>query len=216
MKKLIDELIRDDYLKTPRIIEAFRKIDRTDFLPSAGKSAASLRDESEINAPLPTAFGQTISQPLTVAIMLELLQPSAGDHVLDIGSGSGWTACLLAALVGKKGQVTSLERIPELKAFAEENTRKYAFPHITYLVADGWRGYEPNAPYDVIHVAAAATEVPGDLVQQLRPGGRLCLPVGSVGQDLVLITKKPDGQTTEKRYPGFVFVPLVRDEKKEN
>ncbi|MFA5107480.1 MAG: protein-L-isoaspartate O-methyltransferase [Patescibacteria group bacterium] len=216
MKKLIDELIRDGYLKTPQVIEAFQKIDRADFLPRDGKSAGQLRIESEINAPLPTAYGQTISQPLTVAFMLELLQPTVGERVLDIGSGSGWTACLLAALVGETGQVTSLERIPELKKFAEENSAPYAFPNITYLVADGWRGYAPNAPYDVIHVAAAVTEIPEALMQQLQPGGRLCLPVGSVGQDLVLISKKSDGQITEKRYPGFVFVPLRRDEPEEN
>lgn len=214
MKKLIEELINDGYLRTPKIIEAFRKIDRADYLPSAGKDTEFLQKESEINAPLPTVHGQTISQPLTVAIMLELLQPLPGDKILDIGSGSGWTACLLAELVGPTGRVTSLEVLPELKELAEHNTRKYSFTNIKYHLADGWRGYEPDAPYDAIHVAAAVQKVPETLINQLKPGGRICLPVGEVVQELVYISKEASGKCREKHYPGFIFVPLIHGQQK--
>ncbi|MCD6283661.1 protein-L-isoaspartate O-methyltransferase, partial [bacterium] len=96
METLIQQLISEGYLKTPEIIKAFREIDRKDFVPSY------LKKEAYINAPLPIGFGQTISQPLTVAFMLELLQPKRGDKILDIGSGSGWTTALLAYIVGQK------------------------------------------------------------------------------------------------------------------
>src|SRR3989338_8071025 len=105
---LIDDLIGGGYLKTPLIIEAFKKIDRADFV------SENLRDEAYENYPLPIGFDQTISQPLTVAFMLELLQPQPGEKILDIGSGSGWTTTLLAFCVGKEGRGFGLERIPEL------------------------------------------------------------------------------------------------------
>jgi len=119
MESLVNNLISQGYLKTPHVIRAFRKIDRADFvLPEFSNSAAA-------NVPLPIGHGQTISQPLTVAFMLELLQPEAGDKILDVGSGSGWTTALLAEIVGKRGQVFSMEIVPELCKFGKENTKKY-------------------------------------------------------------------------------------------
>lgn len=209
MRKLIDELIREGYLRTPGIIKAFRKIDRADFIPSAGKDALRLQAESEINAPLPTAAGQTISQPLTVAVMLELLQPALGDRVLDIGSGSGWTAALLAYLVGEKGRVTSLERLIELKEFAEKNINKYGLENISFILGNGWNGYRENAPYEIIHVAAAVTSIPKELTKQLSINGRMIIPVGEGRQDLVLVKKNKNGDIEEKRHSGYVFVPLI-------
>ena len=116
---LVDNLIEDGYLKTPEIISAFRKIKREDFLPK------NLKSLGELNEPLPIGKGQTISQPLTVAFMFELLQPKKGDIILDVGSGSGWTTSLLGEDVGKSGKVYGIEIIKEIKEFGEENTKKY-------------------------------------------------------------------------------------------
>jgi len=118
---LIDSLIKEGWLKTERIIKAFREIKRADFMPE------EMRDEAELNEALPIGQGQTISQPLVVAFMLEELKPKPGDNVLDIGSGSGWTTALLSYIVGKEGKVTAMEVVPELKEFGEKNVFKYNF-----------------------------------------------------------------------------------------
>ena len=118
---LIDSLIQEGWLKTPRIIEAFRKVRRIDFLPEDIKNLA------ELNEALPIGRGQTISQPLVVAFMIEQLQPEPGQKILDVGSGSGWTSALLAEIVGPKGKVIAIEVVPELKEFGEKNVAKYNF-----------------------------------------------------------------------------------------
>ncbi len=205
---LIDELIERGYLKTPEIIGAFRKIKREDFvLPQD-------RGYSEINSPLPIGYGQTISQPLTVAFMLELLQPQPGQKILDIGAGSGWTSALLAELAGSDGRIFGIERLPELCRFATDNTSHYGFAasgQIEIICGDGGRGLPDRAPFDRILVSAASSDIPEDLPRQLGSGGRLVIPVGPIGesQDIVLITKDKSGTITEERHPGFVFVPLV-------
>ncbi|MDD5342041.1 MAG: protein-L-isoaspartate O-methyltransferase [Patescibacteria group bacterium] len=213
MKKLIDNLISEGYLKTPAIIQAFRQVNRTDFLLPGERSQEELEAESEINAPLPIDEGQTISQPLTVAFMLELLQVRTGDRVLDVGSGSGWVACLLAKLAGSAGRVIALERILKLKKFGEANARKYIFHNLKFIHGDGARGYPAEAPYDKIHVAAAAKSIPQFLIDQLAKSGKMVIPVGVGLQDMVQISKSPDGTITEKRFPGFVFVPLVESKE---
>ncbi|MCK5211333.1 protein-L-isoaspartate(D-aspartate) O-methyltransferase [Candidatus Parcubacteria bacterium] len=210
MEKLIEKLIRDGYLKTPRIIEAFKEIKRKDFLLPKYKKMAGL------NEPLPIDHGQTISQPLTVAFMLELLQAKSGDKILDVGSGSGWSVALISEIVGPKGRVYGLERIQELAEFAECNINKYNFissKQARIIQGDGYKGLPEYAPFDKIIVAAAAKEVPKNLLVQLKIGGRLVLPIGETmsTQDMVVIDKGKNGQTKEKRYPGFIFVPLIND-----
>ncbi|MBI2054396.1 MAG: class I SAM-dependent methyltransferase, partial [Candidatus Staskawiczbacteria bacterium] len=116
---LIQNLIQEGWLKTPRIIEAFQKIKRADFLPQ------DLKNLAESNSALPIGFSQTISQSLVVAFMLEQLEPKSGEKILDIGSGSGWTSALLAEIVGNKGKIVALEIIPELAEFGKRNTAKY-------------------------------------------------------------------------------------------
>jgi len=118
---LVDSLIQQGWLKTPRIIEAFRNVKRVDFLPD------NLKNLDELNEALPIGFDQTISQPLVVAFMLELLRPQIGDKILDVGSGSGWTTALLSEIVGEEGRVIAIETIPELKEFGEKNVCKYNF-----------------------------------------------------------------------------------------
>lgn len=205
---LTGQLIKEGYLKTPRLISAWRKIERQDFLP------AELVDSAETNAPLPIGHGQTISQPLTVAFMLELLAADKGMKVLDVGSGSGWQTALLAELVGEIGTVHALEVIPELKGFGEKNVSKYNFiksKRVKFFCTDGWEGYTKAAPYDRIIVAAAGESIPQPLIEQLKDKGRLVMPVGGRwSQDIVLLIKEKGGKISEKRFPGFVFVPLVK------
>lgn len=204
MPDLVTELTASGALRTPRLIAAFRTVPRTAFLPPA------LVDEAERNAPLPIGHGQTISQPLTVALMLELVQPKPGERVLDVGAGSGWAAALLASVVGSTGRVVAVERVPALCDFARRNLAPFGFPQLELRCADGTRGAPDAAPFDVIHVAAAAPRrPPSALREQLTVGGRLVIPVGSGEQDLLIVTRRAAGRYDERRLPGFRFVPLI-------
>ena len=210
---LLDILIRDNWLKTPEIIKAFATIKRSDFLPE------SLKDLAEINEALPIGFGQTISQPLVVAFMIELLKPEFGNKVLDIGSGSGWTSALLGYLVAGrdfeadkenlKGKVIGLEIIPELVDFGRKNVAKYNFIEkgiVEIVCADGSHGYPQEAPFDRILVSASAQEAPQKLKDQLKIGGRLVIPIN---ESIWLFEKKSASNFESQEFPGFVFVPLI-------
>ncbi len=199
---LIQSLINDGYLKTPSIIEAFKKIDRADFIPEDRKK------EAYGNYPLPIGFGQTISQPLTVAFMLELLEPKPGEKILDIGSGSGWQAALLAHIVGEQGKIISIERIPELKEFAENNLKKIGI--IEVRIGDGTEGDVTNAPFDKIIAAAAGKNIPDAWEEQLKIGGRIVAPVK---ESILVLDKRGPDEFEEKQYLGFSFVPLVAGDK---
>lgn len=200
---LVDNLIEEGWLKTPAIIDAFKKIKRIDFLPEDSKNLAEL-DEA-----LPIGLGQTISQPLVVAFLLELLGPKPGDKVLDIGSGSGWTTALLAELVGSKGRVIAIEIVPELKEFGEKNVARYGFAKgiPEFICADGSKGYKKEAPYDKILASASAESLPEDWKKQLKTGGRIVSPVGS---SIWLFVKKSEAEFEEREFPGFTFVPLIK------
>jgi len=201
---LINQLIHQGYLKTPRIIQAFKKIDRTDFLP------VNLKDEAGGNYPLSIGHGQTISQPLTVAFMIELLKPEVGDKILDIGSGSGWTTAILAEIVGEKGKVYGLEVVPELKEMGEENVQKYNFKNVKFYLGNGWEGLKTYSPYDRILVSAACSNIPQNLKDQLEIGGRIVAPVGVYSQSIVKLDKISKDKFKKEEHPGFVFVPLVK------
>lgn len=209
---LIDNLIFENYLKTPAITRAFKKIKRQDFLRPEDKNKA------EINAPISIGYGQTISQPLTVALMLEFLQPQAGDKILDVGSGSGWTVALLAEIVGHNGKVYGIERISQLAQFAIDNISKYNFIEkgiVQIFCSDGYLGLPAYTPFDKIMVAAAAEEVPDQLLKQLKIGGNLVIPVGRQyqSQTIMVFNKTDQDKYQKKEYPGFVFVPLVKNNK---
>jgi len=203
---LIDSLIEQGWLKTPRIIHAFRKIKRKDFLPE------DMKDLAEVNGALSIGYGQTISQPLVVAFMLELLQPKPGDKILDIGAGSGWTSALVSEIVGDKGRVIAIEIIPELTEFGRKNIAKYNFIEkgITEFVrADGSKGYKKEAPFDKILCSAEAKEVPQAWKDQLKIGGRIVTPIGSSIWLFIKNSALKGFVFEEKEYPGFVFVPLI-------
>lgn len=202
---LINNFIKKRILKTAEIIKAFYKIKREDFVPE------NFKKEAYINAPLSIGFGQTISQPETVAFMLELLQPQKGDKILEIGFGSGWQTALLCEIIGKKGKVFGIERIPELKEFGEKNISKYNFiksKRAVVMIGDGAKGFKKEAPFDKIIVAASADSVPPALKEQLKINGRLVIPIKN---SIWLLIKKTDNQFEEIEYPGFVFVPLISE-----
>ena len=224
---LIDSLIKEGWLKTPKIIDAFQKIKREDFLPD------NLKDSAEVDAAMPIGFGQTISQPLTVAFMLELLQPKEGDKILDVGSGSGWTTALLAYIVSQKGnskseilnpkqiqntksqilngKVVALEIVPELKKIGEENATKYNFVKkgiAKFVLGDGSKGYKDAAPYDKILSGASGNDLPLAWKKQLKIDGRIVCPIET---SIWLFVKKTENNFESMEYPGFVFVPLIEN-----
>jgi len=201
---LIDSLIKDGWLKTPRIIEAFKEIKRADFMPD------NIKQLAEVNEALPIGQDQTISQPLTVAFMLEHLQPEAGDNILDIGSGSGWTSALLAQIVGSNGKVTAIEIIPELKEFGEKNVAKYKFIEkgiVEFICTDGSKGYKKRAPFNRILASAAGSKIPKAWKEQLKIKGRIVAPVKN---SIWILIKKSKKEFEETEYSGFAFVPLVK------
>ncbi len=202
-KILINDLIKQGYLKTDIIVEAFTEVKRAEFVPK------ELENEAYLNIPLPLGRGQTISQPLTVAFMLELLNPRPGQNILDVGSGSGWTTALLSHIVGKKGKVTALEIVPELCEMGRKNVSKLNF--IKKGIAeihnqDGYAGYIQNAPYDRILVSATVENIPKDLKSQLKIKGEMVIPVSNY---IWHLKKKKENNFYEEKYPGFSFVPLV-------
>ncbi len=196
---LIEGMKASGALRTPRIVEAFRKIDRRYFVPEGFEDAVYL------DAPLPIGEGQTISQPSTVAFMLELLGAREGDRVLDIGSGSGWTAALLGAIVGEHGEVTGLERQEALVAKGRKNIAPFGFRHVSIEQSGDALG-RPGDTFDRILVSASAPEIPQQLFAQLKPGGVLVIPVQNA---VFRFTKPSETEIRQEEYPGFAFVPLI-------
>jgi len=200
---IVDYLIEEGWLKTERIIKAFREIDRRDFVPESAK------DSAELNKPFSIGYGQTISQPLVVAFMLELLQPEKGNKILDIGSGSGWTTALLSYIVGDEGKVFGIEIVPELAEFGKKNILKYNFikqGRAEIICANGRKGYEKEAPFDRILVSAEAEKIIPSWKKQLKIKGRIVAPVKN---SIWLYCKKDQKKFEEKEYKGFIFVPLI-------
>jgi protein-L-isoaspartate(D-aspartate) O-methyltransferase len=185
----------------PRVLDAVARVPRHRFVPAAE------RHRAYENVALPIACGQTISQPVVVARMLELLELAPTDRVLDIGTGSGYHAALLALLAA---HVYTVERHPPLSAAARVTLAELGYDNVTYVVGDGWDGLPAEAPFDAINVAAATGErLPPALSQQLALGGRLVAPLGANHQFLVRVRHTPEGLTRE-RLEAVRFVPLVR------
>jgi protein-L-isoaspartate(D-aspartate) O-methyltransferase len=188
---------------SPRVRQAMGQVARHRFVPAA------LRDFAYANRPLPIGDGQTISQPFIVALMTELLDPKPSDRVLEVGTGSGYQAAVLAECVA---QVFTIEIVPALGERAAVLLRELGYRNIETRIGDGYKGWPEAAPFDGIIVTAAPQHVPQPLVDQLQRGGRMVIPVGSrdPGQDLLLITKDAAGRAVTEKTLAVRFVPLTR------
>ncbi|MBL7045267.1 MAG: protein-L-isoaspartate(D-aspartate) O-methyltransferase [Parcubacteria group bacterium] len=180
--------------------DAFLAIDRKDFV------SEDYAEEVYEDYALPIGYEQTISQPTTVAFMLELLGVEKGDKVLDVGSGSGFTSALLAHMVGESGKVIGVERVQELVGFGQENLNKYDFKNVEIVKSDKEVGLSSDAPYDKILVSAAAEEVPKKLLEQLKVGGTMVIPIYD---NIWQIRKTSETDTNIEKFERFEFVPLI-------
>jgi protein-L-isoaspartate(D-aspartate) O-methyltransferase len=187
---------------SPQVRAALAKVERHRFVP-AGQQSLAYR-----NHPLPIGSGQTISQPYIVALSTDLVAPQPGQRVLEIGTGSGYQAAMLAEIVSK---VYSIELVPSLGKEAAERLRTLGYANVEVRIGDGYAGWPEQAPFDSIVVTAAAPRVPEALVEQLKPGGRMVIPVGASheAQELLLIVKRADGSVEKRSVLLVRFVPLI-------
>jgi protein-L-isoaspartate(D-aspartate) O-methyltransferase len=185
-----------------RVMEALRRVPREDFVPDDMRGSA-FRDGA-----LPVGHGQTISQPYIVALMTDLLELSDDSIVLEIGTGTGFQAAILSQLAR---QVYSIERIPELARASQQRLAEMGYDNVETRCSDGYLGWPEKAPFDGIVVTAAAPEIPPALIEQLKPGGRMVIPIGLPysHQELMLVTKDPHGKTDTHDILGVAFVPMV-------
>jgi len=185
-----------------RVLDAMREVPRHLFVPKGAQA------EAYKNRPLAIGHGQTISQPYIVAIMTDLLKPRENHRVLEVGTGSGYQAAVMAKLTS---EVFTMEIIEPLGVQAGQRLQQLGYDNVQVRIGDGYYGWEEHAPFDAIIVTAAANHVPPPLVKQLKPGGRMIIPVGSafMVQQLVLIEKGMDGEVTLKQILPVRFVPLT-------
>jgi len=204
-KSLVKKLIAEGILRSKEVINAFLKVPREEFVLEDFKPFAYE------DRPLPIGYGQTISAPHMVALMTEELKPRRGCKVLEIGTGSGYQAAILAEIVKPEGHVWSVERIKELVRFARRNLRKLGYDkYVTVVHGDGSLGLPQYAPYDRIIVTAAAPKIPEPLIKQLAEGGRMVIPVGnSFYQVLKVVEKLPGGKVRVSNSVSCIFVPLI-------
>jgi protein-L-isoaspartate(D-aspartate) O-methyltransferase len=210
---LLDQ-IREDYRETAiytgrtlpneRVMQALRAVPRHLFVPT------ELLPNAYFNRPLPIGHGQTISQPYIVALMTDLIQPNADAVVLEVGTGSGYQAAILGQLVK---QVYSVEIIDKLAEQARERLHRLGYLNIEVQAGNGHLGWPEHAPYDAILVTAAAERIPAALIAQLKPGGKLVIPVGGFlgGQSLMLVSKDARGLIDTRNVLSVMFVPLVAE-----
>jgi len=201
--EMVERQLRRRGIDEERVLAAIGRVPRELFVPEG------LRSHAYDDGALPIGHGQTISQPFVVATICALLGLDGHERVLDVGTGSGYQAAVLAELAA---EVVTIERVPELAGEARERLLEAGLPNVEVRVGDGSLGVPERAPFDAIAVAAAAPSVPRALYEQLSDGGRLVLPRGSrLGQDLVLVLRTPDGPA-ERASISCRFVPLVGDE----
>jgi protein-L-isoaspartate(D-aspartate) O-methyltransferase len=187
-------------IRDKRVLDAMGRAPREKFIPQR------LADDAYCDGPLPIGHGQTISQPYIVALMTQLVEPKADGRALDIGTGSGYQAAVLAELCK---EVYSIEIVEPLAVAAKKRLADLGYTNVVVRHGDGYRGWKEHAPFDAIVVAAAADHVPGPLVEQLAPRGRLVMPVGRYFQNLLLVEKRPDGSVVQEVIVPVAFVPMT-------
>ena len=202
-RRLVERLEEEGVIRSRAVKEAFLAYPRYLFVEER------YRDYAHVDEPLPIPAGQTVSAPHMVAIMLELAGLRRGMNVLEVGTGSGWNASLIAHMV--RTDVYTVERIPELVEFARRNLERAGVRNVHVVPGDGTLGFLPKAPYDRVIVTAGAPEIPEPLLEQLKVGGKLIIPVGRhhVWQELLEVVKLEDGSTQVKKHGGVAFVPLI-------
>ena len=202
---MVERQLRRRRITDPRILDAFLEVPREAFV-SAEYAHLAYGDH-----PLPIEAGQTISQPYIVALMIEAAGIKAGDKVLEVGSGSGYAAAVLSRIAA---EVVGIERQHELVEVARERLKRLGYDNVTIVGGDGTKGCQEEAPFDAILAAASGSHIPAPLVEQLRPGGTIVMPVGSPGwvQKLVKVTKREDGTLQQSDLGGVRFVPLIGEE----
>lgn len=201
-ERMVDRQIAGRGIRHEEVLRAMREVERHAFVPRARRGMAYA------DAPLSIGEGQTISQPYMVAAMTEAIDPKPGDVVLEVGTGSGYQAAVLARLVE---HVYTIEIIESLADSARERLEEHGCTNVTVRAGDGYAGWPEHAPFDAIVVTAAPDHVPEPLVEQLRPGGRMVIPVGEVhrSQELLLIEKDADGDVIRRTMMPVRFVPLT-------
>ncbi len=209
-ERLIERYRREGILRSRAVIEAFRKVPREEFVPPR------YREQAYLDTPLPIGYGQTISAPHMVCIYAEQLDLKVGLKVLEIGAGSGYNAAVMAEIVApenlpqeKWGHVYTVEIVPELCTFAQANLERAGYgDRVTVLCRDGSTGLPEYSPYDRIAVTASAPDVPEPLVEQLKEGGLLLIPVGSSFFQKLLLISKREGKIVKRDLGAVAFVPL--------
>ncbi|KXA92537.1 protein-L-isoaspartate O-methyltransferase [candidate division MSBL1 archaeon SCGC-AAA259E17] len=204
-EEMVQSLKRRAYLKSPEVIRAFQNVPREEFVPSR------MKEEAYADRPLPIGQGQTISAPSMIAIMLEALEVKKENKILEIGTGSGYNAALLAELAGEEGEVYTIERLESVSKTGRKNLERTGYDRVEVVVGDGTRGYQEEAPWDRILVTACAPEISEPFVNQTETGGRIAVPVGShyMSQTLLIVEKTGENETEVQRHGGCAFVPLV-------
>jgi len=199
---MVERQLESRGISEPHILDAFRDVPRHQFV-SPSHAAAAYGDY-----PLPIEAGQTISQPYIVALMIQAARIKAGDRVLEVGSGSGYAAAVISRIAGA---VVGIERQHALVEVARERLARLGYDNVAIVEGDGTQGWPDGAPYDAILAAASGSHVPEPLVDQLKPGGRLVMPLGGPGwvQRLVIVTKHADGTLDEADIGAVRFVPLI-------
>lgn len=200
--RMVKTQIMDRGLSNTAVLDAMKKVPRHLFIPKEYES------EAYNDYPLPIGYGQTISQPYIVAYMTDIVRPTSRKKALEIGTGSGYQAAILAEIVEK---VYTIEIVPELAKEASDRLKKYGYKNVECKFGDGYKGWPEHAPFDIIIVTAAADHIPQPLIDQLAENGRLVIPVGapSAVQELILVTKK-NGKPEQKRLTFVRFVPFKR------
>lgn len=208
-KAMVEYLQQYGVIRSKKVAEVMEAIDRGLFVPGGSPPY--------VDSPMQIGYNATISAPHMHATCLELLKEhlQPGMHALDVGSGTGYLTVCFAMMVGPQGRAVGVEHIPELVTSSIENIKKSAAASLlnegslSVHVADGRLGWPDLAPYDAIHVGAAAPEIPQPLIEQLKPGGRMVIPVGTVFQDLKVVDKKLDGSVNIRSETSVRYVPLT-------